>query len=148
VAAGAFGALLGSVTVSRHVATLRPARTMLLGCTAWLTAILVFANLPAPHLGIPMLIVCGFAQSISQVPMSAILLRNTEAQYRGRVMGIRMLAIYGNLPGLLLSGPLIVRFGYPATATLYCIFGIGVAVLIAMRWRAHLWKADAPGNLR
>src|SRR5688572_31763141 len=54
-------------------------------------------------IGIVVLVIAGFAQSMSQVPMSAILLRASDEQFRGRVMGIRMLAIYGNLPGLLRS---------------------------------------------
>ena len=38
--------------------------------------------------------------------MAALLLRTSDEQFRGRIMGIRMLAIYGNVPGLLLSAPL------------------------------------------
>jgi hypothetical protein len=63
-------------------------------------------------------------------------------------MGIRMLAIYGNMPGLLISGPLIAHFGYPLTATLYSAFGITFALLIATRWRKHLWSRSAPANTR
>lgn len=61
-------------------------------------------------------------------------------------MGIRMLAIYGNMPGLLLSGPLIAKFGYPVTATLYCLFALTFILLIVVQWRAHLWRLDAPSN--
>jgi hypothetical protein len=63
-------------------------------------------------------------------------------------MGIRMLAIYGNLPGLLISGPLIANYGYPATATLYCAIGLVFTLLIAVRWRAYLWRLGAPANTR
>jgi len=80
--------------------------------------------------------------------MATLLLRNSDVQFRGRVMGIRMLVIYGNLLGLLISSPLIGRFGYPATATLYCMVGLAFALLIVMRWRAHLWRLDAPTNMR
>jgi hypothetical protein len=80
--------------------------------------------------------------------MAAILLRNADEKLRGRVMGIRMLAIYGNLPGLLISGPLISQFGYPLTATLYCATGLAFTLLITMRWRAHLWQLGAPANVR
>jgi len=82
------------------------------------------------------------------VPMAAMLLRNSDSQYRGRIMGIRMLAIYGNMPGLLLSGPLIAHFGYPVTATLYCVFALVFILLIIVHWRAHLWRLDAPSNRR
>jgi hypothetical protein len=82
------------------------------------------------------------------VPTHAILLRNSDERFRGRIMGIRMLAIYGNLPGLLISGPLIAYFGYPATATLYCMIGVVFTLIIGYRWRTQLWRRDAPANHR
>jgi hypothetical protein len=80
--------------------------------------------------------------------MVTLLLRTSDVQFRGRIMGIRMLAIYGNLPGLLISAPLIARFGYPLTATLYCAIGIVFMTAIAVRWRSDLWRLDAPANSR
>ena len=56
--------------------------------------------------------------------------------------------IYGNVPGLLISGPLIASLGYPLTALLYCAVGIGGTVLVAAHWRAQLWSRDAPANKR
>ena len=52
-----------------------------------------------------------------------------------------MMATYGNLPGLLLAGPLIANFGYSAMATTYCAFGIVFTTLSALCWRAHLWHS-------
>ena len=148
VAGAAFGALTGSIVLSRFGGAIRPGRTMIVGGLVWYALLLVFANVPWHATGIAVLIVAGFAQSLSQVPMSAILLRTSDEQFRGRVMGIRMLAIYGNLPGLLLAGPLIARFGYPALASAYCVVGIVCAVLIAWRWRDQLWRRTAPANRR
>jgi sugar phosphate permease len=104
--------------------------------------------MPSPAIGIPVLVVTGFMQSLGLVPATAMLLRNSDEQYRGRIMGIRMLAIYGNLPGLLASGPLIVALGYAGMATLYCAIGIVFTLIIAVRWRDVLWRADAPTNKR
>jgi hypothetical protein len=98
--------------------------------------------------GILMLILAGCAQSVGVIPMAMILLRNSEVKFRGRIMGMRMLALYGNLPGLLMFGPLIARFGYPLTASLYCVLGLAVTLLIAVRWRAQLWRLAAPANRR
>ena len=148
VAGAASGALMASIAMSRHGAALRPARVMLFACAGWYVALLAFAHMPAPAAGIIALMVAGCAQSMGQIPMATMLLRTSEVRFRGRVMGIRMLAIYGNLPGLLISGPLIARLGYPLTATLYCLIGLAVTLLIAMRWRAHLWQPDAPANRR
>ncbi len=148
VAGAAFGALLASIVLSRHGGAIRAARMMIVCCAAWYAMLLAFAHTQHPVGGILVLILAGFAQSMGQVPMVTILLRNSEVRFRGRIMGIRMLAIYGNLPGLLLSGPLIAGFGYPITATLYCVIGLGFTLLIAVRWRAHLWRLEAPANTR
>jgi MFS family permease len=109
---------------------------------------LVFSNVPYHAAGVITLFFAGLAQSVSQVPMAAVLLRTSDEQYRGRVMGIRMLAIYGNVPGLLIAGQLIPRLGYSLTASLYCLIGIVFTVLIALRWRRFLWRRDAPANAR
>jgi predicted MFS family arabinose efflux permease len=148
VACGATGALVGSLLCSRFGAGIRPARLMIFGTLGWYAMILVFAHMSQPHSGLPALFLTGLFMSVGQVPMSVVLLRNIEARYRGRVMGIRMMAIYGNLPGLLLSGPLIQAYGYPAVATGYCIFGLVVATGIIVRWREHIWRTDAPTNAR
>ncbi|MEK6591814.1 MAG: hypothetical protein AABZ67_01905 [Pseudomonadota bacterium] len=109
----------------------------------------MFAHIQHPAGGMAVLFLAGCAQSASQVPMAAmLLLRNSDEQLRGRVMGIRMLVIYGNLPGLLISGPLIAHFGYPLTATLYCATGLAFTLLITLRWRAQLWQIEAPANAR
>lgn len=148
VAGAASGALLGSIVLSRFGGIIHPARAMIIGGLIWYSLLFVFANVPYHVAGIVVLVAAGLAQSVSQVPMAAMILRTSDERFRGRVMGIRMLAIYGNLPGLLLAGPLISTFGYRSTAMLYCTIGIVGAVLIAMRWRAHLWRIDAPANTR
>jgi predicted MFS family arabinose efflux permease len=148
VAGAAFGALIASIAVSRIGHVIRPARLMLIACAGWYSALLLFAHTQHPGSGIPILLLVGCGQSVSQIPMAAILLRTSDEKFRGRIMGIRMLAIYGNLPGLLIAGPLIANFGYPLTATLYCLFGLTFTWLIAIRWRTHLWHADALANVR
>lgn len=148
VASAAFGALLGSIALSRYGGAIRAGRMMIVACAVWYALLLVFAHLQHPGAGIPVLMLAGFAQSLSQIPMAAMLLTTTEVRFRGRVMGIRMLAIYGLPVGLLISGPLIDHFGYPVTATLYCGVGLAFTALIAVRWRAHLWRVAAPANTR
>lgn len=148
VASGAFGSLLGSIVLSKIGGAFRPGRMMIVCCAAWYAALLAFAQIPHPALGMAVLFIAGIAQTAGLIPMTAILMRHAEAQYRGRVMGIRMLAIYGNLPGLLIAGPLIANFGYPATATLYCIIGLSLTLLIAAYWRGDLWRPAASANRR
>jgi len=121
---------------------------MIVFSAGWYAMLLAFAHTQHPTAGIPILVLAGCAQSLGLVPMATLLLRTSDARYHGRIMGLRMLAIYGNLPGLLLSGPLIASFGYPFTATLYCAIGLAFTLLIAFHWRAHIWRLGARANAR
>jgi len=148
VASASFGALVGSIIISRRGTTLPPARMMTAFGVAWLAMLFVFSQIEQPVIGIFALMLAGCAQAMGLVPMLTMLLRTADTQYRGRVMGIRMLAIYGNIPGLLASGPLIAHFGYPVAATIMCAFGIVTVVLVAYRWRKDIWSLDALANRR
>jgi len=148
VAAVSTGALVGSLLTSRFAHRVSAARMMIVFNLAWLFMLGMFAQMPTPAIGVPVLVLVGLAQILGRVPAAAVLLRHSDERFRGRIMGIRMLAIYGNLPGLLISGWLIPVFGYPATATSYCAVGILFTLMIAVSWRGVLWQADAPANTR
>ena len=148
VASFALGSFLGSIGVSLAGRALRPARMMLMFAVAWYAALLVFVQMQSPLSGRMVLVIAGVAQSLSLVPMSVMLLHSAGERFRGRVMGVRMLAIYGVPIGLLAAGVLIEQLGFAATASLYCAIGIGLTGLIALRWRADLWPIDAPANTR
>ncbi len=148
IACFAAGALCGSITISTHGAHIRPARTMLTGAVAWFSLNLVFSWVTSPLWGELVLFVAGFVQSFCMIPMAVLLLRVADPAFRGRVMGVRMLAVYGLPVGLLLSGPLVERVGFSATGSLYSLVGIGFALLIAARWRAHLWHPLSTANVR
>jgi MFS family permease len=148
VAIASLGALLGSILVSRFSGSISPARLMILASGAWLLMIYIFAHLDGPVWGAPALFFAGMAQASALVPMTTILLRHTDAHYRGRVMGIRMLMIYSNMPGILLFAPIVTALGYVPTITIYCAFGLACVVLITFKWREHLWRISAPTNTR
>jgi MFS family permease len=79
--------------------------------------------------------------------MAAMLLRSSGDRFRGRVMGVRMLAVYGMPLGLLLAGVMIHQFGFAATATGYCAFGLAASFAIAWYWWRDIWPRGAPANL-
>jgi predicted MFS family arabinose efflux permease len=148
VASFAAGSFIGSVTVSLAGRMLRPARIMIVFALFWYALLLVFAYMPGPVSGRFALLLAGFAQSLSLVPMSVLLLHSAGARFRGRVMGVRMLAIYGVPPGILAAGALIDWVGFAATVSLYCLVGAVLTALIALRWREALWPLTAPANAR
>ena len=148
VASTALGSLLGSVAVSLAGRVIRPARMMILFALAWYLALLLFVQMPGPAGGRLALILAGFMQSLSLVPMSVMLLTSAGERFRGRVMGVRMLAIYGVPIGLMIAGILIERIGFVWAASLYCVIGLALTLSIALYWKADLWPRDAPGNWR
>src|SRR3984893_2736930 len=148
IACFAGGALLGSIAISIHGARIRPARTMLAGAIAWFTLNFAFSWIATPLWGEVVLFLAGFVQSFCMIPMAVLLLRVADPKFRGRVMGVRMLAVYGLPIGLLLSGPLVERVGFSLTGSLYSLLGIVFTLVIAVSWRAHLWHPASAANVR
>ena len=142
------GALLGSIALSTFGAWIRAARTMIVFAVLWFSLNLGFSWIASPRLGEVVLFVSGFAQSFCMVPMAVILLRTADPAFRGRVMGVRMLAVYGLPLGLLLSGPLIQHIGFSLTGSLYSLMGIFATLVVAARWRRHLWDPHSSANAR
>ena len=140
------GALAGSLLLMRLGASIRAGRWMLGFSALWYAMLAVFGFQQTLAGGIAVLTLAGIAQSFSLVPMSAILLRHSEAHYRGRVLGIRMFAIYGLPLGLLAAGPLITRFGFTAMASLYCTVGLAAVGAIAIRFRRDIWRSGGTVN--
>jgi Na+/melibiose symporter-like transporter len=141
VASVAIGAFIGSIGMTRSGMRIELAKIMIVAAVIWHILVLVFAQMTTLESGIVMLILCGFAQSLTMVCHTVILLSASTPRYRGRIMGVRMLAIYSLPLGLLIAGLLIGLIGYRATASLYAIVGLAFTVLIAIRWRTSLWQA-------
>jgi len=144
----AAGALCGSIVLTRFAGSIPAGRWMLAFALGWYLMLVILAQQQTLTAALVTLYFAGLAQSFCLVPMSGILLRHSDERYRGRVLGIRMFAIYGLPMGLLMAGPLIKHFGFAMMATLYCVVGALLTVVIAYRWRRHLWDAEATENRR
>jgi len=140
VASFSVGSLIGSIVLSNVGSEMRLTRVMMVASTLWYLMLLGFAQVPAPFYGVPYLIIAGTMQSLSMVSLQINLLQSAGEKFRGRVMGVRMMAIYSLPLGLLAAGPLIDWFGYRAMASLYAIIGIVFTLLISLRWRDALWR--------
>ncbi len=143
----AAGSLVGSIALS-VVGGVRVARLMIGATVMWYAMLLVFAQLQSVPAAIACLLLIGFAQSLCMISIAVILMRTAREHFRGRVMGVRMLVIYGLPFGLLAAGALIDEVGFAATATLYAAAGLALLMGIALNWRADLWHVHAPANAR
>ena len=146
VASYAIGSLVGSLAMGVVGGRLQPGRTMLLAALAWYLCLAGFAASRQPSVAMAMLVGAGMAQSTSMLALSMLLMRGAEPRLRGRIMGVRMLAIYPLPLGLLLAGALIPRIGYGGTAGVMLAGGALLVVAIGLAWRTHLWQAATPGS--
>lgn len=147
VAAVAGGGIVAALILSRMGRAAQPARMMLVFSLAWHGLLILFGQIGSLTGGLLVLPLIGVAQMLCALPLSVLLLRSAPAALRGRIMGIRTLAVYGLPIGLLCSGPLIDHWGFPATAAAYGTVGIVATLLVLVGWRAHLWPKHAPGNV-
>jgi predicted MFS family arabinose efflux permease len=143
VASLSSGALVGSIALSALGNTMRLERMIIVATVAWYVLLFAFAQMEAMLGGVIFLMLAGFAQSLTMVSLAVILMRTSSPRFRGRVMGVRMLAIYSLPLGLLAAGLLIERIGYNATASIYAAVGLVFTVIIAVRWRDDLWRCSA-----
>jgi hypothetical protein len=142
----ASGAFAGSIVLGAGRTPWRAGRVMLAAAVVWFVAILLFGQSRAMAPGMALLFVSGVAQSFCMTPLAAVMLRSASDEMRGRVMGIRMLAIWGLPLGLLAAGPVIAHLGYAASTLLYAGVGLAATLAIGYRWRAALWERSAPAN--
>jgi len=142
----ASGALAGSVMLSVTRLPLRAGRIMLWSGAAWFAAVVLFGQIPYVGVGILLLFFSGLVQSLCMTPLAAVMLRASSEEMRGRVMGIRMLAIWGLPLGLLAAGPFISGIGYAATTLIYGGIGLVATLVIGYRWRSALWHQSAAAN--
>ena len=143
----AVGSLVGSILLS-VIGGVRVARLMIAATILWYAALLVFAQIQTELAAIACLGLAGFAQSLTMISIAVILMRTASEHFRGRVMGVRMLAIYSLPLGLLAAGSLIEAIGFAATATLYPAAGLTLMLAIVLHWRADLWHLHAPANAK
>jgi MFS family permease len=137
----AIGSLVGSIVLSL-IGGIRVARLMIASTVLWYATLLMFVQM------IVCLVVAGFSQSLAMISIAVILMRTASEHFRGRVMGVRMMVIYGLPLGLLAAGSLIDEIGFAATGTLYAAGGLALMLAVVLHWRADLWHVHAPANAR
>ncbi|HOA95236.1 MAG TPA: MFS transporter [Quisquiliibacterium sp.] len=148
VASFSCGAFIGSVSLSVFGTRVQPARMMMATCVIWYFCLLGFAFATTLPMALLLLLAAGLAQSISMITLAIMLLRTSEERFRGRIMGVRMLAIYPLPLGLLIAGAMIPVIGFRATATVLVVTGLVLTLAITMGWRSHLVHREAVGNAR
>ena len=139
VASFSVGSLLSSLGIVLTGGSRHPARSTLVYTVAWYVLVLAFSHLRSMEAGMLTLLAAGFAQSLAMVSMTAYLIAAAGDRFRGRVLGVRMLAVYGLPVGLMIAGALIERIGYALTLSAFATAGLVFTLVIGITWRASLW---------
>src|ERR1019366_7284989 len=143
----AIGSLVGSIALSL-IGGIRVARLMIGATAMWYASLFVFAQMQTVPAAIACLLLAGLSQSLAMISIAVILMRTASEHFRGRVMGVRMMVIYGLPLGLMAAGSLIGEIGFAATGTLYAAAGLTLMMAIVLHWRADLWHVHAPANAK
>jgi MFS family permease len=138
VATFSAGALIGSTIIAVAGARTHSTKFMLTNILLWYVMLAVFAAMEDKFNGLLALFVMGIVHALGMVSMSVILVGQLEKHMRGRVIGVRILAIYGVPIGLMGTSYFINVIGFQGTVNLYVAFGIAVTSLIWFKWRKAL----------
>ena len=139
VAAYASGAFVGSILMAVTGGARKPTTFMISFAMTWFTLLAVFAVITKLEIGLALLFVIGVVQSFTMLSMSSLIIGTAAAELRARVLGVRMLAVYGLAMGLPLAGVLIDAVGYAGTAWVFVAIAIAATAAIGLKWRRALW---------
>ena len=137
--AASAGAFAGSLTLAIRKYVPRPGRIVVLAVSGWLAAFLLFSQSEWLIISIVILLVAGVAQSFTMVTMDTLLLKLPPNELRGRIMGVRSLAVYGLPMGLLLAGAMADVLGAPAALAISVVTGMALTMTVAVRLKG-LWR--------
>ncbi|SUZ78807.1 uncharacterized protein METZ01_LOCUS31661 [marine metagenome] len=126
------GGLVGSMFWAsipnlRHIGLL-----CILAVMGWHSTMILFAVSTNFYLSVGILVVTGMLFSSSLVLVLTVLMKTGRPEFRGRLMGLRTLAIYAHAFGSLAAGAVAGALGAPAAAVLSGAFGILMMIVLAL----------------
>lgn len=125
------GALMGSM-IWASIPNLRHAGLLcILAVVGWHGTMIAFAASTNFYLSVAILVVTGMMYSSTLVLILTVLMENARPEFRGRIMGLRTLAIYAHAFGSLGAGAMAGVVGAPMTANIIGISGVAMVVVLA-----------------
>ncbi len=125
------GALLGSMMMVTIGTRFPPGLLMLIGTGVWSLLEVVFALTPNYYAGLGILVLTGVAQAMCLTNITIMLLSRSTSDMRGRIMGLRSLAVAPLFLGSMLSGAAAEEIGAPLTTMICALIGIAGTLGVA-----------------
>jgi predicted MFS family arabinose efflux permease len=126
------GGLVGSMFWAAIPHLKRTGLWCILAVMGWHSTMIVFAASSNFYLSVGILVVTGMLFSSSLVLVLTVLMKTGRPEFRGRLMGLRTLAIYAHAFGSMGAGALAGAMGAPTAAVLSGAFGIAMMIVLAL----------------
>ncbi len=126
------GAIVGSMSLAMVKNLNHPGKFLIAAVVAWHGSMLLFAASTTFTLSLGILMFTGMAFSATQILMTTLFLRTALPEFRGRVMGLRVQAIFAYALGSPNSGLMAGAWGAPWAARINGVIGIGLVSILAL----------------
>jgi predicted MFS family arabinose efflux permease len=124
---GLIGSLFwASIPNLRHIGLV-----CILAVMGWHATMIAFAASTNFYLSVGILVVTGMMFSSSLVMVLTVLMKTAPPEFRGRIMGLRTLAIYAHAFGSVAFGAIAGILGAPTTVVICGMGGIGMMAVLA-----------------
>ena len=104
----------------------------ILAVIGWHSTMIIFAMSTNFYISSGILLVSGMMFNSSLVMVLTVLMKTGRSEFRGRIMGLRTLAIYAHAFGSLGAGAIAGALGAPSTAVLSGVLGITMMLALAL----------------
>jgi predicted MFS family arabinose efflux permease len=125
------GALIGSLALASVRNLKNAGRLLIASVVVWHATMVAFSASTFFPLSLAILVVTGMAFSSTLVLILSVLLRTALPEFRGRIMGLRVLAIYAHAFGSPASGGMAEALGAPWAARINAAVGITLVSIVA-----------------
>ena len=124
------GAITGSAILTAFRNLRYTGKLLISAVIMWHVSILAFSASDSFYLSMSILFVMGIFFSATQVFMLTVLLRTTKPEFRGRIIGLRVLAIYAFSFGSVAAGSMAEIWSAPWAANIVGLSGIGLVLAL------------------
>ena len=125
------GALSGSLGLAMAPTLPHTGKLLIVAIVMWHTMILLFSLSSSFYLSMGLFALVGVAFASTQVLILTLLLRTTQQEFRGRIMGLRSFAILAYSFGSIAAGAIAGVWGAPAAAQVVGLTGITLVLVLA-----------------
>ncbi len=144
------GTIIGALVVTVQPDMRHMGRLMALAMFLWHLSCVAVVFTDSLALALPLIVFNGAMQSISMATIQTLLLGTAAPEYRGRVLGLRSLAVYPLPIGSTIVGWMIGLNGVPATTLTTALFGSllvwGTVLALPVTWKVLRSQAQPPAQ--